>query len=525
MNSLHSESEDPRYRFAVDVVRRLRKEGHEALWAGGCVRDQLLGKLPKDYDVASTATPDEVIQIFGRRRTVAVGASFGVVMVLGPDKAAGQIEVATFRSDGEYLDGRRPSSVSFCRPEEDAHRRDFTINGMFFDPLEERIIDYVGGLEDLAAGIVRAIGDPVARFTEDKLRMLRAVRFTATFGFALDEATAAAVRQLRQQICQVSEERITQELKRMLSHSSRALSFELLNQTALLAEILPELCGVVEFDQIGVDALMRHALEIDAVKNKSPFSPEIGGEGGRRPDEGADLGVNSGSLNLDNLSPPYPSPLPRGESVTVESSMRGRGDNRKTTDDISSDLVNNKSTIATICAQLRHLQSNDFEPALVLVLLPLRHSPDERQSSAAIESVCRRLKLSNEETECICWLAESLSILDGIRAKALHVLKPLLAHPYSERLLQLSAAISAAEGRQADEVQFCRDYLSEMNRHDMCPAPFVNGQDLMDLNVPQGPEFRVLLTRIRNEQLDEILTTRTAALERLRELVNARVVG
>jgi poly(A) polymerase len=225
------------------VVRRLRDEGYESLWAGGCVRDQLLGKSPKDYDVASTATPDDVIRIFGRRRTVAVGASFGVVMVLGPDKAAGQIEVATFRSDGEYLDGRRPSSVSFCRPEEDAHRRDFTINGMFFDPLEEKFIDYVGGLDDLAAGIVRAIGDPAARFTEDKLRMLRAVRFTATFGFQLDAATAAAVRQLRHEICQVSEERVTQELKRMLAHVSRELSFRLLHESGLLAEILPEIFG------------------------------------------------------------------------------------------------------------------------------------------------------------------------------------------------------------------------------------------------------------------------------------------
>ena len=479
-------------------MRRLRKEGHEALWAGGCVRDQLLGKLPKDYDVASTATPDEVIQIFGRRHTVAVGASFGVVMVLGPDKAAGQIEVATFRSDGEYLDGRHPGSVSFCRPEEDAKRRDFTINGMFFDPLEEKIIDYVGGLDDLAAGIVRAIGDPVARFTEDKLRMLRAVRFTATSGFALDTATVAAVHQLRQQICQVSQERITQELKRMLSHSSRALSFELLNQTELLAEILPEFCSFVDFDQAGVDATMRHVVENDAASPRS-WAPAL---------ERTALEAPASTDPLGRQKPPVQC-VPRLEPRNKQ---------------ISSDLVNNKSTFATIGEQLRHLQSDDFEPALALVLLPLRQSHGERKSAAAIESVCRRLKLSNEETDCICWLAESLSILDGIRVRPLHVLKPLLAHPYSERLLHAAAAIAAAESRQADDVQFCRDYLTLINRQDMCPAPFVNGQDLMALNVPQGPEFRVLLTTIRNEQLDEILTTRTAALERLRELVNARAV-
>ncbi|MEJ7596184.1 MAG: CCA tRNA nucleotidyltransferase, partial [Planctomycetaceae bacterium] len=233
----------------MDTVRTLRQEGFETLWAGGCVRDHVLGKTPKDYDIASTATPDDVIRIFGRRRTVAVGASFGVVMVLGPDKAAGQIEVATFRSDGEYLDGRRPSRVIFCRPEEDAKRRDFTINGMFFDPIEETLIDYVGGREDLALGIVRAIGDPVARFTEDKLRMLRAVRFTATFGFALDEATADAAYQLRRKLNQVSAERISHELKRMLVHATREHSFRLLIQTGLLPEVLPELYRAEHCDE------------------------------------------------------------------------------------------------------------------------------------------------------------------------------------------------------------------------------------------------------------------------------------
>lgn len=151
-------SSDPRRQFAVSVVETLRNAGFEALWAGGCVRDQLLGKSPKDYDVASTATPDEVIRIFGTRRTVPVGASFGVVMVLGPTKSAGQIEVATFRSDGEYLDGRRPNSVQFCRPEEDARRRDFTINGLFFDPTRNEVIDYVGGRESLPARVVRNSG-------------------------------------------------------------------------------------------------------------------------------------------------------------------------------------------------------------------------------------------------------------------------------------------------------------------------------------------------------------------------------
>src|SRR4051794_31850390 len=167
---------DPRRDFAVQVVRGLRDAGFEALWAGGCVRDLLLGLAPSDYDVATAATPEQVMGLF-RNRTIPVGAEFGVVRVRGASGEGDEVEVATFRSDGAYLDGRRPESVDFSSPELDAARRDFTINGMFLDPLTDTLIDYVGGRADLQAGILRAIGDPGARFGEDKLRLLRAVRF------------------------------------------------------------------------------------------------------------------------------------------------------------------------------------------------------------------------------------------------------------------------------------------------------------------------------------------------------------
>ncbi|MCR4411750.1 MAG: CCA tRNA nucleotidyltransferase, partial [Thermoguttaceae bacterium] len=162
--------------FAEEVVRRLRAAGFLAYWAGGCVRDQLMGLDPKDYDVATSAVPEQVRQVFGRRRTVAVGAAFGVITVVGPP-GAGQIEVATFRSDRTYSDGRHPDEVVFSSPEEDAARRDFTINGLFYDPVAQEVIDYVGGRDDLARRLLRAIGDPRQRFAEDKLRLLRAVRF------------------------------------------------------------------------------------------------------------------------------------------------------------------------------------------------------------------------------------------------------------------------------------------------------------------------------------------------------------
>ncbi len=225
--------------FSIQIVQRLTEAGYLAYWAGGCVRDMLLGKEPDDFDVATSATPGQVRELFGKKRTLAVGESFGVIIVLGP-KSAGQVEVATFRSEGEYLDGRRPESVAFCTPEEDAHRRDFTINGMFYDPIAEQIHDFVGGQEDLDGKTVRAIGDPHDRISEDKLRLLRAIRFTASLKFELDSVTADAVREMTSQIVVVSVERITQELKKMLVHPHRARAMQLCEELDLLHVILPE---------------------------------------------------------------------------------------------------------------------------------------------------------------------------------------------------------------------------------------------------------------------------------------------
>ncbi|HUE70643.1 MAG TPA: CCA tRNA nucleotidyltransferase [Pirellulaceae bacterium] len=228
--------------FAVEVVGRLRAKGYEALWAGGCVRDQLLGLKPKDYDVATSARPEQIREVFGHKRTLPIGAAFGVISVLGP-KEAGHIEVATFRRDEEYLDGRHPSGVTFTNAEEDAKRRDFTINGIFYDPLLEKVIDYVGGQQDLENKLVRAIGDPRQRFAEDKLRMLRAVRFTATFDFALDSETLSAIQQQADELTVVSVERIASELRRMLVHPHRKRAMELLRGARLLEVVLPEVAS------------------------------------------------------------------------------------------------------------------------------------------------------------------------------------------------------------------------------------------------------------------------------------------
>jgi tRNA nucleotidyltransferase/poly(A) polymerase len=226
--------------FAFDIAQKLRAAGFEALWAGGCVRDELLGLVPKDYDVATNATPDQIRNLFGRRRTVPIGAAFGVITVLGPH-AAGQIEVATFRADATYSDGRHPDSVSFTTAEHDAQRRDFTINGLFFDPVAKRVVDYVGGQEDLDRKVLRAIGDPRLRFGEDKLRMLRAVRFAAAFNFTIDPATLCAIQEMADQINTVSAERIGMEIRRMLTGANRSVALSLLCETSLLSYVLPEI--------------------------------------------------------------------------------------------------------------------------------------------------------------------------------------------------------------------------------------------------------------------------------------------
>jgi poly(A) polymerase len=241
MPAVHSDPEAAR-RFAREVVGRLREAGHEAYWAGGCVRDELLGRIPADYDVATAATPNQVRELFGRRRTLAVGAAFGVITVLGP-KPAGQVEVATFRADAPYTDGRHPAGVTFCSAREDAQRRDFTINGLFLDPLSGEIHDFVGGRADLTAGIVRAIGVPAMRFGEDHLRMLRAIRFAAFFGFALEDETRQAVEQMTHLVTSVSPERVAAELRAMASRTGRQRAFELLDETGLAREVLVEVAA------------------------------------------------------------------------------------------------------------------------------------------------------------------------------------------------------------------------------------------------------------------------------------------
>jgi len=226
-------------RHAIAIVNALRRQGHEAYLVGGCVRDLLLGRKPKDYDIATGARPEEVIAAFPR--TIPVGAQFGVVIVR---KGGRNFEVATFRKDAGYSDGRHPDRVAFATARADARRRDFTINGMFYDPVAGEVMDFVGGQRDLAAGVIRAIGNPDRRFDEDKLRMLRAVRFAARLGYEIEKKTAAAIKSRAVEIKEVSAERIGAEVAMLLTCPGAGRGLRLLEDLGLLAAVLPEVAAM-----------------------------------------------------------------------------------------------------------------------------------------------------------------------------------------------------------------------------------------------------------------------------------------
>jgi len=242
----HPPAHDEKQRaVATEVVRELRAAGHEAWFVGGCVREMLLEHLPKDYDVTTDADPDRVEQLFDH--VVEVGRRFGVMTVV---RDGVHVEVATFRTESSYSDGRRPDSVVFASAEEDVSRRDFTMNALLYDPVSGEIVDHVQGRADLEAGLVRTVGDPEQRFREDHLRLLRAVRFTARFSFRLEQETEAAVRLLAPKVAVVSPERIHEELDRMLLDPNRAEAVGLLQELGLLGVVLPPVSRVEPFDRV-----------------------------------------------------------------------------------------------------------------------------------------------------------------------------------------------------------------------------------------------------------------------------------
>ncbi len=439
--------------FATSIVQILRQQGFQAYLVGGCVRDLLLGREPKDYDVATDATPPQVMEIFPQ--TYAVGAQFGVVLVPAPDQhldndastdqssKSNAVEVATFRSDIGYSDGRHPDEVRFSRqPEEDVARRDFTINGMLLDPLKGEVLDVVGGRKDLEAGIVRAIGDPERRFAEDKLRMLRAVRFAARFEYTIEPATFAAMEKLADQITVVSRERVRDDLTRMLTEGHGRRAFLLLDESGLLQHVLPQI------------SIMK------GVQQPPEFHPE------------GDVFVHT-LLLLDNLPHPCPPTLAWGALLHD---------------------VGKPPTFRVAPDRIRF--DNHVEVGVKMAA-----------------DICEHLRFSNDETAQILALVENHMRFGHVTRMKESTLKKFLRMPAFDQHLSLHRADCLASHCNLSTYEFLRQKLAEIPPEKMRPSPLVTGDDLIAAGHIPGPKFREILTAVEDAQLEGRLLSRDQALE------------
>ncbi len=440
---------------ATGIVDRLRAAGHQAFFAGGCVRDLLLGREPKDFDVATSAPPDQVLALF--EKTFAVGAHFGVVLVCshGPEGQEIVTEVATFRSDGAYSDGRHPDAVRFSTsPEEDVKRRDFTINGMMLDPgllartgkVQDAVLDLVGGIEDLKAGLIRAIGVPAARFGEDKLRMLRGVRFAARFAFILEPATARAIQQLAPAVSQVSRERVREELTRMLTEGRARRAFELLDTTGLLVEVLPEVA------------------KMKGVAQPPQYHPE------------GDVWVHT-LLLLDGLAAGCP--------------------------------------VALAWAALLH----DVGKPATFRIAPDRIRFDGHVEAGVriAEDICRRLRFANHETEQILSLIANHMRFADVRRMKESTLKRFFRLEQFEQHLALHRLDCLASHGSLELYDFAQHRFETLPHEEVRPPLLLSGKDLIEAGYRPGPEFREMLAMAEDAQLEGAVHSREQALAAIKE--------
>ncbi len=441
--------------FATSIIQTLRQRGFQAYLVGGCVRDLLLGREPKDYDVATNATPQQIMSIFPE--TYAVGAQLGVVLVPAPETEAvhaeaevssksDAVEVATFRSDIGYSDGRHPDEVRFSGdPREDVARRDFTINGMLLDPVSEEVFDFVGGRKDLEAGIIRTIGNPEQRFAEDKLRMLRAVRFAARFEYMIEPATFAAMQKLAHQIQVVSRERVRDELTRMLTEGHALRAFLLLDESGLLEQVLPEISAM------------------KGVAQPPEFHPE------------GDVFVHT-LLLLENLPDPCPLTLAWGA------------------------LLHDVGKPATFREAPDRIRFDGHVDVGVKMA----------------EKICRELRFSNDETEQILALVDNHMRFGHVTRMKESTLKKFLRMPAFDEHLALHRADCLASHGNLSTYEFVQQKRAEIPAEKMRPSPLVTGDDLIAEGHVPGPKFREILTAVEDAQLEGRLPSRDAALEFVR---------
>jgi poly(A) polymerase len=454
--------------FAEEIIRTLRRRGHQAYLAGGCVRDLLLKREPADYDVATDATPQQVMQIFPQ--TYAVGEQFGVVLVprnkeevsdeataalslserQTPSHHRNAIEVATFRSDVGYSDGRHPDEVRFTKdPREDVQRRDFTINGMMLDPETNEVLDFVHGRADLNAGIIRAIGDPERRFAEDKLRMLRAVRFAARFDYQIEPATLAAIQKLANKIHQVSAERVREELTKMLTEGHAGRAFQLLDTTGLLQQVLPEIAAM------------------KGVEQPPQYHPE------------GDVFVHT-LLLLDKLQP--------GASSVISKTLAWGA------------LLHDVGKPPTF-----------------------RVAPDRIRFDGHVDvgvkmaaEILRRLRFSNDETDQILALVEHHMRFGQVQQMNQSTLKKFLRLPGFDEHLELHRLDSLSSHGQLEAYDYARQQLQSMPPEAIRPTPLITGGDLIEAGYEPGPRFKEILGAVEDAQLEGRLRSRKAAMAYVR---------
>lgn len=422
---------------ALLILQKLRDAGHTAYFAGGCVRDMLLGTEPHDIDIATNALPEEVEKIFPR--TVAVGAQFGVIIVLDHDA---EIQVATFRHDGTYQDGRHPTKVTFTNAEEDAKRRDFTINGLFYDPMKKEVFDYVKGREDLAKKRICAIGNPCERFAEDKLRLLRAIRFATTLGFDIEPETWKALCDLAPEIHVVSAERIRDELQKIFLSPHRLRGFDLLDQSGLLKVLLPEI------------------EKLKGCEQPAEFHPE------------GDVFVHT-RIMLQML--PEKASLPLVLSVLFH--------------DIG------KPATRTVDEKGK-----------------MRFYAHDQVGTKMAEKILQRLRYSNEIIEAVLPAVRLHMSFKDAQKMRLSTLRRMMARPTFEDELELHRVDCGSSHGMLDNYFFLQQKKEEFAQIPLIPEPLLTGKDLIALGMKPGPEFGKILQRVKDAQLENLISTPEEAL-------------
>ncbi len=428
---------------AIEIAAELRSRGFQAWLVGGCVRDLVLGREPKDYDIATEARPEQLLRLFPQAQLV--GAQFGVVLVEG-------VEIATFRSDHAYADGRHPEHVTFeTDPKQDVLRRDFTINALLLDPSalsssspsSSQVLDYVGGLSDLRAGVIRAIGDPAQRFQEDHLRMLRAIRFAARFGFEIDPATMAAIQQLHSHILRVSPERIRDELVRILTEGGARRGFELLDASGLLRDILPEVAAM------------------QGVEQPPEFHPE------------GDVWTHT-LIMLEGLHSPSP---------------------------------------ALALGVLLH---DVGKPGTFRIAGRIRFDGHVELGERIARDILNRLRFSNAEIDQVIALIANHMRFSHVHQMRESTLKRMLRLNRFEEHLELHRLDCASSHGHLDNYEFAKTRFEQSAPEELRPVRLVTGDDLIAAGYPPGPDFSRMLELAEDAQLEARIHNTEEGLELVR---------